>query len=167
MRKPACTDLSNPASRAGAARYRILDTPRTPDIDARNGLPAIGDLPTEQEDDVNLPSDIIELLTTYIRVEMREIEPPQGYDPRRIYDLHSRATKHPAEFLAAVATVVIPASGEAARGGARLVWELLSVNLFDTDPNAQAMLNAGVKWAREHNHPLVPYEAERPIRRAT
>jgi hypothetical protein len=120
-----------------------------------------GDVPTEQEDEVNIPADIVELLITYIRVEMREIEPPQGYDARRIYDMHGPATANPAAFLAAVAHAVLPTSGEAARGGARLVWELLSVDHFDTDPNAKAMLTAGVQWARTQNRALVPYEMDR------
>jgi hypothetical protein len=114
-------------------------------------MSATDDVPKGQEDEVNLPVDIVALLTTYIRVEMGEIEPPQGYDARRIYDMHGAATANPAAFLAAVAHAVLPTSGEAARGGARLVWELLSVDHFDTDPNAKAMLEAGVRWARTQN----------------
>ena len=107
---------------------------------------------------MKLPVDIVELLTIYIRVEMGEIEPPAGYDVRRIYGMHGQATANPAEFLAAVALAVLPESGEAARGGARLVWELLSTGLFVADPNAKSMMEAGVKWAREHNRALVMYE---------
>lgn len=109
---------------------------------------------------MDLPADIVELLTTYIRVEMREIESPSEYDPRRIYDMYDQATSNPAGFLAAVARAVLPANGEAARGGARLVWELLSVDHFDTDPNAKAMLAAGVRWAKAQNRALVPYEMD-------
>ncbi|GHH37699.1 hypothetical protein [Amycolatopsis oliviviridis] len=107
---------------------------------------------------MKLPHDIVELVTTYIRVEMHEIGPPPGYDPRRIYNMYAQATANSAEFLAAVAAAVLPAGGEAARGGARLVWELLSVDHFDTDRNARAMLIAGVRWARATRRPLVPYE---------
>jgi len=113
---------------------------------------------TNQEDDVELPDDIVDLLTTYIRVEMREIEPPPGYDPTRIYDMYGDATENPGKFLAAVADKVLSQPGEAARGGARLVWELLSVELFGTNPDAKAMLDAGVKWARANRRVLVEYE---------
>jgi hypothetical protein len=53
--------------------------------------------------------------------------------------MYEQASKNSTEFLAAVAAAVLPANGEAARGGARLVWELLSVDHFDTDQNARAM----------------------------
>ncbi|OLF18023.1 hypothetical protein [Actinophytocola xanthii] len=109
---------------------------------------------------MRLPSDIVQLLTTYIRVEMREIEEPPGYDPRRVYNLYGQATSNPHEFLKAVADAVLPAGGEAARGGARLVWELLSVDLFRVDHNAKAMLEEGVRWACSNNRELVGYETD-------
>src|SRR3712207_1127296 len=107
---------------------------------------------------MKIPDDLVQLLITYIRVEMREIEPPAGYDPRRIYDMYSVATENPSVFLKAVAGVVLAGPGEAARGGARLVWELLSVDFFHTDINAKAMLDAGREWALANQRPLVGYE---------
>lgn len=116
---------------------------------------------------MKLPHDIVELVTTYIRVEMREIEPPPGYGPWRIYSMYEQAIENPTKFLADLAAAVLPANGEAARGGARLVWDLLSVEHFDTDQNARAMLDAGVQWARVRHRPLVPYEAVRALPRTT
>ena len=43
---------------------------------------------------------------------------------------------------------VLPAGGEASRGGARLVWELSTTDLVATDRNAKVMVDAGVVWAR-------------------
>jgi hypothetical protein len=107
---------------------------------------------------MELPDDIVELLTTYIRVEMHEIVPPVDYDPRRVYDLHGSATANPGLFLRAVSEKVLPAGGEASRGGARLVWELLTTDLFATDPHAKAMLDAGVAWVRATRREMVGYE---------
>jgi hypothetical protein len=79
---------------------------------------------------------------------MREVEPPQGYDARPIYDMHGPATANPAAFLAAVAHAVLLASGEAAPQRRTAGVELMSVDHFDTDPNTKAMLEAGAQWAR-------------------
>ena len=109
---------------------------------------------------MELPDDIVALLIEYLRVEMSETIPTPDYDPRRIYGLYDIATSNPGRFLKAVSDAVLPAGGEASRGGARLVWELLTTDLFGTDPNAKAMLDAGVTWARATGRGLVGYEMQ-------
>lgn len=95
-----------------------------------------------------LPPDIVERVIGYIRTETRSRQAPRDFDlVERVYSLHPMASADPASFTRELALTLLPVGGEAARGGARLVWELVGVR--GDDPNYLAMLDAGIGWLRE------------------
>ncbi|GAB2794884.1 hypothetical protein [Amycolatopsis magusensis] len=96
-----------------------------------------------------LPGDIVGRTVSYIRVETSSPDAPTGFDLNsQIYSMYSLAAADPARFIADLAAAVLPAGGEAARGGARLVWELVTSD-YESDPNFHAMVDAGLVWLRE------------------
>ncbi|WP_326945086.1 hypothetical protein OG439_36195 [Amycolatopsis sp. NBC_01307] len=95
-----------------------------------------------------LPADIVDRVVGYIRTEAHSPNAPASFDtPGLIYSLHSTAHADPALFIEKLASAVLPAGGEASRGGARVVWELLTSEHL-TDPNCETMLDAGLDWLR-------------------
>jgi hypothetical protein len=103
----------------------------------------------KRRDDPGLPADIVQRVLAYIRTETRSPNAPTSFDAAALIylPLYPLAKADPAGFTARLATAVLPAGGEAARGGARLVWDLVDGH-DRTDPNYQAMLDAGLIWLR-------------------
>ncbi|OKJ95669.1 hypothetical protein [Amycolatopsis sp. CB00013] len=103
----------------------------------------------KRRDDPGLPADIVERVLAYIRTETRSPNAPASFDAAALIylPLYPLAKADPAGFTARLAAAVLPAGGEAARGGARLVWDLID-GPDRTDPNYLAMLDAGLIWLR-------------------
>jgi hypothetical protein len=104
---------------------------------------------SKRQPDAGLPADIVQRVIAYTRTEFSSPNAPASFDAAALIymPLYPLAKADPAGFTARLAAAVLPAGGEAARGGAHLVWDLID-GPDRNDPNLRAMLEAGLRWVR-------------------
>lgn len=102
-----------------------------------------------RRDDAGLPRDIVSRVLAYGRFQADpQNASMSGSDINKlIYEpLYPLASRDPAAFTRDLAAALLPAGGEAARGGERLVADLISGDF--KDPNYDAMMDAALRWLR-------------------
>jgi hypothetical protein len=113
-----------------------------------------------------LPADIVDRTLIYINHEADQ--QASSLDSTDILELiyrplHPLAAQDGSGFTEELAEAVLPAGGLAARGGARLIWDLIGSDGF-TDPHWERMVDAALDWMHQQRYSfaqLFRYEADR------